>query len=284
MEFRPLHADLGAEVIGFDLQRGGTPGEIDALRDAYDRYQMLLFRAGGRVAPERHLELTSWFGPPSPVDNSGAGDFVSVLQNEEAAGSMRLPFHSDLTYTNCPIKAICLHAIALPVSGTSTTFVSGAAAWDKLPPDFQRELTDKTLRHAYVSQMPEYGWPDFAADHPVRSLHPRTGRPILFVTEHHADRILELDEARSKAVIEELYTYLYAPEARYEHQWQLDDLLIWDNLSVQHARTRHSDPAEGRRALQRVALAEVGLQELVERARAQQDARRANVIGAAQSS
>lgn len=267
MEFRPLHADLGVEVLGFDLQHGGAPVEIAALREAFDRHHMLLFRGQGRVSPDRHVELTRWFGPPDPVDNSGNGDFVSVLRNEEAAGSMRLPFHSDLTYTDCPIKAICLHALDLPAGGTSTTFVSSAAAWDRLPASLQQDLADKRLRHVYISQMPEYGWPDFIAEHPVRVLHPRTGRPILLVTEHHADRIVGWDGARSAAVLETLYRVLYAPAAQYEHRWQPDDLLIWDNLAIQHARTRPSDPSEGKRALQRVALAEVGLQELIEQAR-----------------
>lgn len=272
MEFRPLHPDLGAEVIGFDLQRGGAPAEIEALRLAYDRYQMLLFRSGGRVSPERHVEIATWFGPPNPVDNSGKGDFVSVLRNEESAGSLQLPFHSDLTYTECPIKAICLQAIEVPRNGTSTTFISNMAAWDKLPAGLQGELADKTLRHVHISQTAAYNWPDFVAEHPVCERHPRTGRPILLVTEHHADRILEMDEVRSRAVLDQLFGVLYASEARYEHWWQLDDLLIWDNLAVQHARTQRSDPSEGKRALQRVALAEMGLPELIERARARQAA------------
>src|SRR5258708_516160 len=71
MQFRPLHADLGVEVTGFDLQRGGSAAEVEALRQAYDQHQMLLFRGGGRVSHERHVEISSWFGPPSPVDNSG---------------------------------------------------------------------------------------------------------------------------------------------------------------------------------------------------------------------
>jgi alpha-ketoglutarate-dependent taurine dioxygenase len=267
MRFRPLHRDLGAEVIGFDVQRGGTPEEIAELRRAYDAFGLLLFRGGGRIAPERQVEIARWFGPPDPVDNTGDGDFVSVLRNEEAAGSMELPFHSDLTYTDCPIKAICLHALDVPAGGTSTSFVSGRAAWRKLPAPLRAELADKTLRHLYVSRMPEYDWPDFVADHPLRLAHPRTGEPILFVTEHHAERILELDGPRSREVLDSLFATLYAPEARYEHWWRRGDLLMWDNLVLQHARTRRSDPGEGRRALQRVALAEVGLQELVDRAR-----------------
>jgi len=271
MRFRPLHPDLGAEVLDFDVQRGGTPEEIAELRRAYDRYSLLLFRDGGRVAPERHVEIASWFGPPGPVDNSGSGDFVSVLQNEEDAGRLQLPFHSDLTYTDCPIKAICLHAIALPENGTSTTFVSGRVAWKKLPEDLQDELADKTLLHLYISRI-SYGWPDFEAEHPVRLIHPRTGEPVLFVTEHHAERILELDEARSRQLLDRLFATLYATEARYEHEWQLDDLLMWDNLAIQHARTAESCPSEGTRALQRVALAEIGLPELIEQARQRQRA------------
>ena len=51
MEFRPLHPVFGAEVIGFDSQCGGTPAEIAALREAYDRHSLLLFRGGGRISP-----------------------------------------------------------------------------------------------------------------------------------------------------------------------------------------------------------------------------------------
>ena len=268
MELRPLHPDFGVEVTGFDVQAGGTPAEIEALRRAYDAHGMLLFRGGGRVSPERHVEIAGWFGPPAPIANDGEGNLVTVLQNEEASGRLELPFHSDLTYTDCPIKAISLHAVAVPEGGSSTTFVSSAAAWDRLPGALQAELADKTLRHFYSSRMMVADWPTFAAEHPVRLLHPKTGRPILLVTENHAERIVELDEARSRAVIEELFGYLYAPEARYQHWWQLDDLIMWDNLAIQHARTEEAHPRAGKRALQRVALAEVGFHELLERARA----------------
>lgn len=268
MEFRPLHPDFGAEVLGFDIQTGGSADEIAELRDAYDRHSLLLFRGGGRVSHARHVEITGWFGPPAPIANDGQGSLVTVLQNEESSGRLQLPFHSDLTYTDVPIKAICLQAIAVPDGGTSTTYVSSAAAWDKLPKALQDELADKTLRHHYVTRMSEMDWPVFVAEHPVRLLHPRTGRPILLVTENHAERIIELDEARSRAVIDELFGYLYAEEARYRHCWQLDDLIMWDNLAIQHARTEEAHPRAGKRALQRVALAEVGFHELLERARA----------------
>ena len=268
LELRPLHPDFGVEVIGFDLINGRAPADIEELVRTYDEHSMLLFRGAPRISHERHVEIASWFGPPGPIDNAGDGNFVSVLHNEDKAGSMVLPFHSDLTYTEDPIRAICLQAIALPDKPTSTTYVSGAAAWASLPGELRERLTDKTLRHFYKSRAGFQDWPDFVAEHPVRLLHPRTGRPVLLVTEMHADRILEMVEEDSRAMIELLCSFLYASERRYEHVWQLNDLLMWDNLVLQHARTEQSDPADGPRGLQRVALSNLTLQQTIDMARA----------------
>jgi len=268
MEFTALHPDLGVEVHGFDTAFGGSPEEIAELRQAYARHDMLLLRGGGRLPGERQLEIASWFGPPPPVANGGKDDFVSVLHNDDIAGRIELQFHCDLTYTEAPIHGICLHAIELPENPTSTTFVSNRAAWRRVPGALANEISDCTLRHVLVSKMTDFDWPPFVAEHSLLFPHPRSGEPLLLVTEHHADRILELDEARSGEVIGALFEILYAPERRYIHWWQDNDLLIWDNLSLQHARTEEAFPGNGRRALQRVALSDVALPELIARARA----------------
>jgi taurine dioxygenase len=268
LRIESLPQGFGAEVSGFDVQGGRDPADIGTLQRAYDEHQLLVFRDGGRIAPERQVEFTGWFG--QLVSNGSAG-YCTVLHNDEMAGSARLPFHCDLSYTECPIKGISLHALAVPPGGTSTTFVSNVTAWEALPEATKRDLRYATVRH-FLGARPIYGWPDFIADHPLRLEHPRTGHDLLFVTEHHATRILELDETRSAAVLADLFAHLYTPERRYEHQWRVGDLLIWDNLAVQHARTRPSNPAEGERAMQRVALSEIGLDELVQRARAKQAA------------
>lgn len=268
----PLPQGFGAEISGFDMQDGRDPAHVEALRRAYEEHQLLVLRDCGRLSPERQVEFAGWFGQLVSNGPSGSVDgYCTLLHNDEMAGSMHLPFHCDLSYTECPIKGISLHALAVPPGGTSTTFVSNATAWDSLPDGMRAELRDMTVRH-FLAARPVYGWPDFIADHPLRLEHPRTGRPLLFVTEHHSMRILELDETRSAAVLAELFARLYASERRYEHPWRVGDLLIWDNLAVQHARTRPSHPSEGERAMQRVALSEVGLDELVERARARQAA------------
>jgi alpha-ketoglutarate-dependent taurine dioxygenase len=80
-----------------------------------------------------------------------------------------------------------------------------------------------------------------------------------------------VDRAERDRILGELFQHLYAPERIYLHDWQLYDLLIWDNLAVQHARTKDADVAEGERALQRVALNEMTYSELIARAQQRED-------------
>jgi alpha-ketoglutarate-dependent taurine dioxygenase len=47
--------------------------------------------------------------------------------------------------------------------------------------------------------------------------------------------------------------YIADPEHLYRHAWEVGDLLVWDNLLLQHARPDF-DPQE-RRTLRRCALA-----------------------------
>lgn len=267
MQINPLPQGFGAEVVDFDVQGGGAPEEIAALRRAYDERQLLVFRDCGRIAPERHVEIMGWLGPVG-ANADGEGRPWTVLHNDQAIGSLPLPFHCDISYMEHPIEGISLHPLALPGAPTSTTYVSNAVAWAGLPSPLQDALIGLRARHYHASaQLMDMDWPVFEAWHPMRLDHPRTGRPLLFVTEHHVDRIEGMDEARAAALLQDLFARLYAPERRYEHVWREGDLVIWDNVAVQHARTRAAEPSEGVRALQRVAIGEYGFLDQLERLR-----------------
>ena len=285
MRFARLHDAMGAEVLDFDVLAPDIAGQVEDLKGALDEYQLLLFRGGQPIPPDRQVEMTSWFGPPA--DNAGTGQLWSVLHNDDDAGRRKLPFHSDFTYTESPIKIISLHAIELPAGGSSTSFASGVHAWATLPPDRQQLLTGMTLRHRHIPTVgvggsrqtgdepahPLQPPKEFVAEHPVRLLHPRTGQPVLFVTEYHADRVYEVDPEESDRLLREILGHMYEPDNVYVHRWQLYDFLIWDNLALQHARQDAADIEAGPRAMQRVALNEVTYPELIARAWQQQKRR-----------
>jgi taurine dioxygenase len=251
---RPLPRGFGAEICAFDAMNERSDDAIAELRDAYDRHNLLIFRDCEQLTPQRQVEIVGWFGPVG-ANRDAEGNPWTVLDNNEPTGSMLLPFHSDICFCAHPLEGLSLHPLALPEVETSTTFISNAAGWDRLPADIQDHLRDRTVEHHYEAP-PEMqlDWPPLAHRHPACMRHPRTGRPFIFVCENYVTRIDGLSDAESEAMLQTIFDVIYAPERQYVHVWQLGDLVVWDNLAIQHARTIASPPATGRRVLQRVAI------------------------------
>jgi taurine dioxygenase len=264
MKITPLPQGFGAEVTDFDMRRGGTPEEIALLQLAFRDRHLLVFRGEEPLGPERQIEITGWFGPIIVE----SGDAWTVLDNADAAGRFVLPFHSDITFCEQPLLGISLYPQELPANETSTTYISNAVGWRALPEALKAELSDRKARHYFESSADiDLGRPVFEYWHSVRMPHPETGEPLLFVTEHHVDRIEGLSDARCAELLPQLFAVLYAPERRYEHVWREGDLLIWNNLAIQHARTKVAELAHGKRVMRRVQLGNLGFMAQVQQLR-----------------
>ena len=61
-----------------------------------------------------------------------------------------------------------------------------------------------------------------------------------------------MPEDESDAILQTLFEHAENRNHVYEHFWQLDDLVMWDNRCTQHARTDF--PANERRLLRRVGI------------------------------
>ena len=48
------------------------------------------------------------------------------------------------------------------------------------------------------------------------------------------DHVAGLSDAASRALIEKLSAHATRPEIVYRHEWQVGDILIWDNCGVMH--------------------------------------------------
>ena len=92
------------------------------------------------------------------------------------------------------------------------------------------------------------------AAHPVIRTHPVTGRKAIFVNRLMTDFIVGIDRAESRALLEELYSYVEDPRFLYQHKWRVGDLVIWDNRCLLHARNTY-DSVNKRRKLRRIAIA-----------------------------
>jgi taurine dioxygenase len=256
LELRPLSSALGVEAVGLDLDAPLALDEQSMLRAAYARGHLMLVR-GGCVAMATQRNFAALFGPV--IDSA----YVSNARPDGIIPNGALLFHSDLAFTPHPYLGLSLHALELPPSGTSTYFVDAVAAFRALPLTLRDRVQGLTATHAFDLQTQRGDTPAYRepvppqadrACHPVVLVHPTTGDGVLYVNQMQTEYINELERAASDDLIDALFAHLYSGEFTYEHRWQLGDLIVWDNVAVQHAR---GDPADGPRTLQRVTLAEI---------------------------
>lgn len=167
------------------------------------------------------------------------------------APDIRLPFHSDLPNTGNPPWGISLYATEISGDSPPTKFVNAQRAYDELPPALRQRIEQLDV----TDMWPEENPPEYYSDtltHPAVMVHPRNGRRQIHCNELWTNEVVGLEPDAARSVLDEIFSHLYDPSNIYEHHWEVGDLLIWDNIAMQHGRD--AIPPGCRRRLQRVVL------------------------------
>ncbi len=270
MQALPLCAALGASVQGLDLTGPRTPEEEAELRALMAEYRLLVFR-GQAVGVGDHVRLGRVFGPVLEEERKGTG-YVSNVRRGGFVPEGPLWFHSDLAFTREPCLALSLYALDVPTA-CPTVFANAARAATLLPERLRAAVAGRSALHLYdlagqrgdvryreVLLGPEGPLAPRCA-HPVLLAHPVTGEEVLFVSQMQTGRVLDMDEDASEALLAGLFDVLYDDANTYTHDWCVGDIVVWDNIAVQHARP--VPPPRAPRTLHRVAVAEHSIFELV---------------------
>jgi taurine dioxygenase len=248
---RPIEP-FGLEVR-FDLSRGLSPQDGAALRELFYRHKLLLFR-GQDLTREEQFGVLEHIGP---VDRASPLDYVTP--DDQVLGSRHLAFHSDMHFAPFPAEGVSLLALDVEDGATYTAFVDATGAYQRLPDEVKQQLEGKrSVRAAtpgvYEDELP-YDLPQgmHSMEREVVMIHPETGEPIVYVARCSTSRIVGLEREESSRLLHRLYDTIYDEAHMLRHWWREGDLLIWDNLALQHARPN----IEGitRRKLQRVTIA-----------------------------
>lgn len=251
-------------VVDLDLRAPLNAAEQEELRALRLQHQFLLFR-GQRLSMEEQERAMLYFGPivTDPTDRL---EYVSRDHPKGQLGEGRLTFHIDLLFTTDPLQGLALHALEVDEGMTSTDFASCRDAYRKLPDALKERLFGLQAVHCLApdpegcarDQNPPGFFP--RALHQLVTRHPVSGEKLLWASEQQTECISGLARAESDALLDELYSYLYAPENCYSHFWRTGDIVIWDNLALQHGRPKVPDC---RRTLQRATGGERGMFEIV---------------------
>lgn len=272
-EFAPLSSVVGASVAGIDLRRPIGDAAAGALREAFARHSVLCVR-GQRLSATEHARFVDVFGPVDAgyrVRSGHGGDEIrkrgvmlvsNIRKNGVPVGSLpdgEMQFHSDGAHRDVPYAATSLHAIRIPSRGGDTLFANLAAAWDALEDGMKARLEGLRARHVYGyddtfrdEAAGENDADSSSATHDLVRIHPVTGRRSLYLSRLMTRYIVGMDRQESDALLDRLFDHAENPRFVYAHKWAVDDVLIWDNRCLNHARTDF--PTDEDRLLRRYTI------------------------------
>ena len=265
----PKDAALGATVTGIDLAAGIDDGALAEINAAFLAHQVLVF-PGQALDEAAQIRFSERFGVlggrtrkaedvPEKDVHPGIMLVSNIREDGEPIGSLPdgdMMFHSDGSYADRPYRITLLHAIEVPSAGGNTLFADMYGAYDALPADLKTRLAGARAHHAYYAGAMIKDRPAGSLSgehvHPLFIAHPDTGRTVLYASRLIITRLLDMPEEESDAILDRIFDTTERPELIYEHVWRVGDLVMWDNLCTNHARTDF--PATERRLLQRTAV------------------------------
>jgi len=279
----PVTPSFAAEVGDVDLSGALDPTDLQAIKDAFTTYAVLIF-PDQHLSQDQHLDFARHFGPlettigvyrkdaPLRVRKEFA-DVSNLSHDNEVWGKdsrhrmfqlANRIWHTDSSFKRLPALASMLYARSIPSVGGHTEFADERAAYDALPDDMKRRLASLVAEHSIFNSRARLGFTNFSDEERrelppvpqvvVRTI-PESGRKSLYLASH-AGRIFGMGDAEGRALIDELIAHATQRQFVYTHRWRLNDLVMWDNRCTMHRGTDFDD-LRWKRDVQRATVSDV---------------------------
>lgn len=279
LQLRPIHPVFVAEASGIDLTQPVSLADVKAINAAMNQHAVLVFR-GQPLTAQQQLDFARSFGPldiglkrvfkrPERLEDERLID----ISNVDAQGNVARRdspknlsnfanqlWHSDSSFMNPRAAYSMLHSVIKPGWGGNTEFADLRNAYDTLPEATKQEIQDLKAEHFALHTRILLGDDAYTDDQkreippavwPLVDTHSGSGRELLFVGVH-ARQILGWPTAESRMFLADLLEHATQRERVYVHEWEVGDLVIWDNRATLH-RGRRYDVTE-RRELRRTTI------------------------------
>ena len=243
LETRDLTACIGSRVETdlATLTSGDASAEIV---DLVQRCGVLVIR---RLAmdDDQQLAFTRTLGP---VLDEKSGEVYKVTYDPRESPKLyfytpgNFFWHIDRTDSDVPPFVSMLNAKRLPQVGGDTEFANTYAAYEALPEADKALIENLKVVHKveasfrFVPGLTDEQLAAFRAHEP--KVHPlvwrhRDARRSL-ITSTSAAGIVGMGAAEGEALLQRMMDWATQPQFVYLHQWQLGDIVMWDNTGTMH--------------------------------------------------
>jgi alpha-ketoglutarate-dependent taurine dioxygenase len=274
---RKLHPALGAEVRGIDMHRPLDPETARELQDAWMEHLVLVFPEQ-HVTDQEHVAFTRYFGEPEifhqKIIRSQRVKEIFRVSNVNEDGVLMPPdhptvqqvalaqfWHTDSSYREIPCTGALLHGVEVSRTGGETQFTNMYQIYDSLPDTLKQQIHGRKAQHNFGHMHTQANLKPLTEEEkavmppvwqPMVRQHPVTGRKALYISPIYNDAVEGMTPEDSKRLIAELTAFAADPRFVYTHQWETDDVLMWDNRCTMHQVTPF-DPRE-RRVMHRTTI------------------------------
>ncbi|MCV6962713.1 taurine catabolism dioxygenase [Mycobacterium intermedium] len=263
LEVVDLTPCIGSE-IRTDLDTLLSGREAATIREVLEQRGVVFFR-GLDISDEQQVAIARTLG--DLVENEGVGGInkisLDARVNQRAKylkGSMF--WHFDGSLQPLPNLATLLRAVRLSDTGGQTEFCNTYQAYEDLPESDKEAIAELRVVHSaersqyYVTPEMSYEEVAFWQKSPTKACplvwtH-RSGRKSLLLGAT-SDYVIGLAPEESRALLARLRDWATQPRYVYRHEWQLGDLLIWDNTGTMHRVLPY--PEDSGRLMHRTILA-----------------------------
>ena len=271
LQFEPITPTIGAYVHGSAaaMLEEGNP---EAILAALNRYNLL-------VLPQIHmpddifLQLTAAMGErhDNAVTDDGTaasqkGIFRIALDKDDRTQREFILgndyWHMDGMSYPVPVKATLLKCESAPVDGGDTGFANLYAAYEALPGETKRRLSDLMVGHCLSASLRRlYDSPTQEDFDRWDAIFPRLEHPLVWTQDNGrsalligstANDIAGMDETASRELLDHLLDWATQRRFTYRHAWSSGDLVIFNNPGLLHRSYPYTDAA--RRIMHRTTL------------------------------
>ena len=260
MRFEQVGQSFVAEVMDVDLGRI-SDSEFRVLYKAWLEFGVLRIR-GQSLNYGELQRFSNRFGPLEEIPYGKISEeekqkiknrYVTVISNIEVdgkpiggLGNKEATWHSDMTYIEDPPPASILMSLEVPELGGDTHFSDQKAAYLSLPNELVSRIENLSIKHnaAHTSVGDLRRGFDPIKDpreapgaiHPIVRTHDETQEKMLYLGRRELAYVVGFALEESEQLLNEVWRYAAMSENVWTQQWEIGDVIIWDNRRVLHRR------------------------------------------------
>ncbi|MBE90563.1 MAG: hypothetical protein CMM76_14125 [Rhodospirillaceae bacterium] len=245
------------KVEGLRLWESVDDLTIARLADVWSRHGVLIFRRQS-ITEDELVAFSERFGDPNVIvredwKSENRSEVIQITNMKDyhgnsigGLGAGELDWHTDQSYVKEPATGSILYMVEMPKDPPATYWANLQLAYDALDSRMKERIDNLIVVYDYFVRQSTYDdEPEMsdelrqrtpAVTHPLVNTHPETGNKSMYLDPTTAAGVQGWEAEASENLLQELVAHATQSKFVYAHEWQIGDIVMWDNGFLMHRR------------------------------------------------